>query len=122
VKVLVVDDEADIRRIAQLALTRIGGLEVVEARSGAEALAAARTAAPDVVLLDVMMPGMDGPETLQALRADPATASIPIVFLTAKALETEQRRLLALGAAGVLVKPFDPLKLAAELRAVLGQP
>ncbi len=118
-KVLVVDDEADIRRIAQLALTRIGGLEVVEARSGAEALEIARAAAPDVVLLDVMMPGMDGPETLQALRADATTAAIPVVFLTAKALETEQRRLLDLGAAGVLVKPFDPLKLAAELRAVL---
>jgi two-component system, OmpR family, response regulator len=119
VKVLIVDDEPDIRRIARLSLVRLGGMEVVEAANGDEALAAAAAEKPDAVLLDVMMPGRDGPSTLAALRADAATASIPVVFLTAKVMAEEVERLRAIGAAGVLTKPFDPLTLAADLRSAL---
>jgi len=120
VKVLIVDDEPDIRRIAKLGLSRVGGMEVVEAANGAEALVRAKEDKPDAVLLDVMMPGLDGPSTLARLREDPATAGIPVVFLTAKAIAAELERLKVLGAAGVLTKPFDPMTLARELRALLG--
>jgi CheY-like chemotaxis protein len=122
VKVLIVDDEPDIRRIAKLGLSRVGKMEVVEATNGTEALARAKEDHPDAVLLDVMMPGLDGPSTLARLREDPATAGIPVVFLTAKAIATEVDRLKSLGAAGVLTKPFDPMTLARELRGVLGIP
>lgn len=121
-KVLIVDDEPDIRRIAKLGLARVGGMEVVEATGGAEALALAREHQPDAILLDVMMPGLDGPTTLARLREDAATAGVPVVFLTAKAIAAEVDRLRSLGAAGVLTKPFDPMTLAQELRAVLGRP
>ena len=120
VKVLIVDDEPDIRRIARLGLTRVGGMEVVEATNGIEALAKAKDEKPDAVLLDVMMPGLDGPSTLARLREDPATAGVPVVFLTAKAIAAEVDRLKSLGAAGVLTKPFDPMTLARDLRACLG--
>jgi CheY-like chemotaxis protein len=120
VKVLIVDDEPDIRRIAKLGLSRVGGMEVVEAANGAEALVRAREDKPDAVLLDVMMPGLDGPSTLARLREDPATSGIPVVFLTAKAIAAELERLKVLGAAGVLTKPFDPMTLARELRGLLG--
>ena len=118
-KVLVVDDESDIRRVARLGLTRLGGCQVAEAQSGSEALERALLDAPDVILLDVMMPGQDGPSTLQALRADERTASIPVVFLTAKAMPAEVERLTSLGARGVLTKPFDPRTLADQIRALL---
>jgi two-component system, OmpR family, response regulator len=118
-KILMVDDEADIRRVARLSLTRLGGMEVVEAGTGQEALEQARTCAPDAILLDVMMPGMDGPAILAALRADSATAGIPVVFLTAKAMTSEVDRLQGLGAVAVLTKPFDPVTLVQELRAAL---
>jgi len=122
VKVLIVDDEPDIRRIAKLGLSRVGKMDVVEATNGTEALARAKEDHPDAVLLDVMMPGLDGPSTLALLREDPATSAIPVVFLTAKAIAAEVDRLKSLGAAGVLTKPFDPMTLARELRAVLGIP
>lgn len=119
-KVLIVDDEPDIRRIARLSLSRVGGMEVLEASNGAEGLVRAKEERPDAVLLDVMMPAMDGPTTLARLREDPATAGIPVVFLTAKAIAAEVDRLKSLGAAGVLTKPFDPMTLARDLRAALG--
>jgi two-component system, OmpR family, response regulator len=119
VKVLIVDDEPDIRRIARLSLARLGGMEVIEAATGDEALSQARDQKPDAILLDVMMPGRDGPSTLSALQAEPGTAAIPVVFLTAKAMVVEVERLRALGAVGVLTKPFDPLTLAADLRVAL---
>jgi CheY-like chemotaxis protein len=119
-KVLIVDDEPDIRRIARLGLARVGGMEVVEASNGAEGLLRAKEERPDAVLLDVMMPAMDGPTTLARLREDPATAGIPVVFLTAKAIAAEVDRLKSLGAAAVLTKPFDPMTLARDLRAALG--
>ena len=116
--VLLVDDDDDVRTIARLSLTRVGGLRVVEARTGAEAIDAARRDPPDVILLDVMMPEMDGPETLRALRADTRTASIPVAFLTANAIQSEMDQLAQLGVAAVLSKPFDPLTLAARVRAI----
>ena len=118
-KVLVVDDEDDIRRIAWISLAYVGGMDVCEASSGAAAVERARREDPDVVLLDMMMPGMDGVATLEALRAHPQTADIPVVFLTAKAASAEDVRVRALGARGVLVKPFDPMTLPGLLRGLL---
>ncbi len=120
-KVLIVEDEPDLRLIVRLSL-RERGVAVVEAASGADGVEVARAERPDIVLLDVMMPAMDGPTTFEALRADATTCRIPVVFLTAKAMPSEIERLLALGAAGVLVKPFDPLALADELGRILGRP
>jgi len=119
VKVLVVDDEDDIRRIAMLALVGVGGMEVAEASGGAEGICRARESRPDVILLDMMMPGMDGMATFRALRGDPETSGIPVVFLTAKAMSAEVDRLKALGASGVLIKPFDPMTLPALLRGLV---
>jgi CheY-like chemotaxis protein len=121
-KILLIDDDDDVRRVAHLSLSRLGRMEVVDEGSGAGGLLRAAVERPDAILLDVMMPGMDGPATLAALRADPATASIPVLFLTAKAMASEVERLLRLGALGVLIKPFDPLTLAAQVRQALGAP
>jgi len=119
VKVLLVDDEADIRRIAALSLSGVGGMEVAQAGGGSEGIRMAREDRPDVILLDMMMPGLDGPATLQALRSDPETSAIPVVFLTAKAMSAEVERLRGLGARGVLIKPFDPMALPRLLRELL---
>ena len=115
---LLVDDEPDIRVIATVSLQMFGGLEVTTASSGREALELAPQVRPDVILLDVMMPEMDGPETLRRLRALEATAHTPIVFMTAKVLRDEIDRWMALGAIGVISKPFEPTTLAVELRAL----
>jgi CheY-like chemotaxis protein len=120
VKVLIVDDEDDIRKIARLSLGRVGGMEVVEATNGADGVRKAEAERPDAILLDVMMPGLDGPATLLMLRAGEATAKIPVIFLTAKAMSSELERLRALGAVAVLTKPFDPMKLPSQLMAALG--
>lgn len=120
-KILIVDDDDDIRRIARLALTKVGKMEVVEAHGGADGVRKALQEKPDVILLDVMMPLVDGPATLAMLRGDPATARIPVIFLTAKALRSEVERLRGLGAAGVLTKPFDPLTLTSQVREMLGE-
>jgi len=119
VKVLLVDDEADIRRIAALSLSGVGGMEVGEASSGSEGIRMAREDRPDVILLDMMMPGLDGPATFEALRRDPKTSAIPVVFLTAKAMSAEVDRLRGMGARGVLIKPFDPMALPRLLRELL---
>lgn len=116
--VLLVDDEPDIRTIGAMSLQRVGKLEVRTASSGAQAIELATQEAPDVILLDVMMPGADGPETLSLLRANPTTAAIPVVFMTAKVLRDEIDRWLSLGAIGVIRKPFDPMTLPDELRAI----
>jgi CheY-like chemotaxis protein len=118
--VLVVDDEDDIRLIAAEALRRLGGWEVSTAASGAEALVVARERTPDAIVLDVMMPELDGPATLAALRAETATASIPVVFLTAKVQVAELQQLEQLNVAGVLPKPFDPVTLADDLGRAFG--
>jgi CheY-like chemotaxis protein len=116
--VLYVDDEPDIREIAALALDLDGTLDVRTAGSGVEALAAARERAPDLVLLDVMMPDLDGPATLAGFHAEPRLATIPVVFVTAKTLPSELARFRALGAADVLSKPFDPMRLLEQVRLV----
>ena len=120
-KVLIVDDEEDVRDVARLSLNRVGGLDVVEATQGADAVSIAILERPDFILLDVMMPGMDGPSTLASLRSDERTRDIPVVFLTAKAMPSEIERLKLLGAAGVITKPFNPMTLAKEVRALLGK-
>ncbi|HLZ29696.1 MAG TPA: response regulator [Chloroflexota bacterium] len=118
-RILIVDDEDDIREVAQVSLELIGGYEVLTASSGRDGLAQARGSQPDAILLDVMMPEMDGPTTLRELRADPATCDIPVVFLTANTQAAQRLELGQLGAAGILSKPFDPLKLASDVAAVL---
>jgi two-component system OmpR family response regulator len=118
-KVLYVDDEPDIREVAALSLQLDPLIEVRPAASGAEALKvfASGDWTPDVVLLDVMMPGMDGPGVLSALRE--TGVETPVVFITARAQSHERGRLMDLGALGVISKPFDPMSLAKDLRAVL---
>jgi CheY-like chemotaxis protein len=118
-KILIIDDDDDIRLIARLSLSRVGGMEVVDASGGLEGVRKAQEEKPDVILLDMMMPTMDGTQTLAALRAQPATATTPIIFLTAKAVGAEAERAAALGAAGILFKPFDPRTLSDEVRALL---
>ncbi len=114
-RVLMVDDDPDIRAMAHLSLTAVGGLEVELCPSGANALARVSTVAPDLVLLDVTMPGMDGPTTLGELRTLPCMEGVPVVFLTANTHPTEVQALLAQGAAGVIPKPFDPMRLPTAL-------
>ena len=118
-RILIVDDEDDIREVAQVSLELVGGYEVLTASSGCAGVERARGAQPDAILLDVMMPAMDGPATLVALRADPRTRDIPVVFLTAKTHAAERQRLGQLGAAAILTKPFDPLKLAGDVAKAL---
>ena len=116
--VLYVDDEPDIRTIVQIALSISNELTVHTTESGTHALELARELKPDVLLLDVMMPGLDGPGTLQKMRADPATAHIPIIFVTAKAMPREIQQFREMGAVGVIPKPFDPMQLINQLRAL----
>jgi two-component system, OmpR family, response regulator len=117
--ILLVDDARDTRTVARLALQQLGGFTVVEAGSGPEALEAAARVQPDLIILDVMMPGMDGPEVLAALRAAPATGAIPVMFLTAKAMPDEVARLRALGVVDLQVKPFAPIAFVGAVRAAL---
>ena len=119
-KILLVDDEDDIREVAQMSLEMTAGWDVVTASSGADALRLAAAERPDAILLDVMMPGMDGPATARALRAADDTARIPIILLTAKVQAADRKRFDDLGVAGVLSKPFDPMELAAQVSGVLG--
>jgi two-component system cell cycle response regulator len=112
---LYADDEPDIRLIAQTALNLAPGLTVHTADSGEQVLELARELRPDLMLLDVMMPGLDGPDTLKRLRADPAIARIPVIFVTAKATPENAARLRALGASAVIAKPFDPMQLSAQV-------
>ncbi|MFA9446795.1 response regulator [Egicoccus sp. AB-alg6-2] len=116
----IVDDEAAIRLVARLGLERVAGWTVTEAGGADEAIAAVGRRRPDVVLLDVMMPLTDGPRTLERLRALPGGDELPVVFLTAKAQQSEIVRLRSLGVDGVISKPFDPMKLADDLAGVLG--
>jgi two-component system OmpR family response regulator len=118
-KVLLVDDEEDIRTVGNLSLSRVGGWKTVLAASGTEAVQCAAEERPDLILLDVMMPGMDGPTTFGRLRAQEVTAHTPIIFMTAKIQKQEVTRYLELGAAGVISKPFDPMTLPSEIRKLL---
>jgi CheY-like chemotaxis protein len=119
-RVLVVDDDALLREVAQTALELVAGWQVSTAESGGEAQQRARAEHPDAILLDVMMPGVDGPSTVQGLRSDPATRDIPIIFLTAKVTADDVGQWGQLGLAGVIPKPFNPMTLATEMAALLG--
>jgi len=119
-KILIIDDEDDIREVAALSLESVAGWEVVTASSGSQGLSRAAEHQPDAILLDVMMPGMDGPTTFRELRKNPLTAKIPVLLLTAKVQNSDQRRFADLGVESVLFKPFDPLTLADQISGVLG--
>jgi CheY-like chemotaxis protein len=121
-KILLVDDEDDVREVARLSLEMVAGWQVSTAASGTEALTAAKAEHPDAILLDVMMPGMDGPTTAQQLAADPETAGIPVILLTAKAQAADRRRFEGLPVKGVITKPFDPMQLARQVSQALGWP
>ncbi|WP_192250395.1 response regulator [Mesorhizobium silamurunense] len=118
-RILYVDDEDDIREIAQMSLELEPQFEVRSSASGAEALTDAADWQPDLILLDVMMPDMDGPETMKRLAASPLTASIPVAFITARTQTHQVEHYLAMGAVGVIAKPFDPLALAGEVSKLL---
>jgi CheY-like chemotaxis protein len=115
-RVLHVEDEADIREVAKVALEEVGGFSVAMVESGEQVVCKALEFAPDVILLDVMMPGMDGPATLQTLLKCPATSSIPVIFMTAKVQHHEIEQYRTMGALGVIPKPFDPMTLAKVIR------
>lgn len=118
-KVLIIDDEDDIRSVAALSLGILGGIEVVEAESGMDGITKAASEKPDVILLDMMMPEMDGVATLLQLRGRQDTNTIPVIFLTARAMTSEVERLKQMGAKGILTKPFDPTSLATQVKAIL---
>jgi CheY-like chemotaxis protein len=99
----------------------VGQWETLLARSGSEGVALAATERPDVILLDVMMPEIDGPATLRRLRDEPTTSAIPVIFMTAKVQKSEVSRFLELGAAGVIPKPFDPMTLPHQIRQIMGR-
>lgn len=117
-KILYIEDEADIQTIARLALESIGGFVVETCSSGREGLDCVASFAPDLILLDVMMPDMDGPATLRALRQLPGLAAAPVVFMTAKVQPQELAGYRALGALDVIAKPFDPMTLAEQVREI----
>lgn len=118
-KVLIVDDEEDTRSILAMSLGLIGGAEVIEASGGAEGLEIAAREKPDVIILDYLMPGMDGAETLTQLRTRDETAAIPVIFLTTVGRFADFERLKSLGALEVLTKPFDPTSLTGQIQEIL---
>lgn len=119
--VLLVDDDDDLRIVGEMALASVGGFDVRCASSGEQGLQMVHERAPDVILLDVMMPGLDGPQVFERLRSDPSTAAIPVIFMTAKIQTHELEQYRALGASGVIPKPFDPMTLADEVRALVSE-
>ena len=114
-RILYVEDDGDIRTVTAMALEAVGGFTVISCGSGKEALAAAPDASADMILLDVMMPGMDGLATLSALRGLAQTADTPVIFMTAKVQASEIQYFMRLGATGVIAKPFDPMTLSAQI-------
>lgn len=120
-KVLVVEDDRSIQMVLELVLTKMAKCQVIAASDGFEGIAMIREHKPDVVLLDLMLPGMDGFEICRQVKTDPATRHIPIVFLTAQPQPASVARAMALGAAGYLVKPFDPLKIVDQINEALSR-
>lgn len=119
-RILIIDDEDDIRQVAALSLETVAGWDVVLANSGHQGIERAASEQPDAILLDVMMPEMDGPTTFLKLKANRKTAHIPVLLLTAKVQGPDQRRFAGLGVSAILLKPFDPLTLAEQISTVLG--
>lgn len=117
-RVMMIEDEVDIQAIARMALEVLGQFEVATCSSGPEGLAQTPIFQPDLILLDVMMPGTDGPATLAALRANPQTATIPVIFMTAKTQMHEIAEYQRMGALDVISKPFDPMMLPATIQAI----
>ena len=114
-RILYVEDEPDIQAVAQIALETVGGFTLKAFSTGQEAITHAEAFNPDLLLLDVMMPGMDGPSTLAKLRELPALADTPVIFMTAKVQPQEVEHFKALGAIDVIAKPFDPMTLSSQL-------
>ncbi|QHN04615.1 response regulator [Granulicella sp. WH15] len=121
-RVLIIDDDDDIREVASLSLEATADWEILTANSGRTGIETAERELPDAILMDVMMPEMDGPTTFRHLQQNPATSHIPVLLLTAKVQGVDQRRFAGLGVAAVLFKPFDPLTLAAQISEALGWP
>ena len=119
--ILCVDDEPDVLFLARRSLEKVGGFTVTPASGGMSALEVLGAARPDLILLDVMMPEIDGPATLKLIRANPDYDGIPVIFITARVRSSEVEEYLALGACGVLAKPFDPMSLPNEVRAIWDQ-
>ena len=117
-KILVVEDALDIQMVTRISLEKKGGFEVEVCSSGAEALEKAETFNPDLILLDVMMPGMDGPTTLGSLRNLPTLGKTPVIFMTAKVQPQEVAHYIDLGAINVIAKPFDPMTLAETIQSM----
>lgn len=117
-RILYVEDEPDIQAVVRLALEQLGGFEVELCSSGGEALERAAAWRPDLILLDVMLPEMDGPETLRRLREQPASRDIPVVFMTARVRSRELEQFRSLGVLSLIPKPFDPMTLADQIRAI----
>jgi len=115
-RILYVDDEPSVSQVAILVLQNIGGFDVLACTSGQEALDAVEGFQPELLLLDVMMPEMDGPATLEKLRALPVTANVPVVFMTGRSRPEDIASLKALGAVDVITKPFDPASLPDQVR------
>lgn len=120
-KILYAEDEPDIQQVAEIALEMVGGFTLKTCSDGNEALNEAVGFAPDLFLFDVMMPGMDGPTTLKKLRQEPSLADTPVIFMTAKVQPDEVAELKALGAIEVIAKPFDPMELANQIKAIWQQ-
>jgi len=118
-KVLIIDDEEDYRTIASSCLGLLSGDDVVEASSGSEGLAKAEAEQPDVILLDLVMPGMDGQQTLVNLRENPSTSEVPVIFCTTKGMFDGFEEMKKLGALAVITKPFDPVKLSDQIKEIL---
>jgi CheY-like chemotaxis protein len=120
-RVLLIEDEPDIQKIVRLSLTLLGDYEVSTAGTGAEALELAAKTKPDLILLDVMLPEMDGYQTCLELGQNPETRAIPVIFISAKAQQAEIAHGLRLGAIGYITKPFDPLLLPDQIQQIVGQ-
>lgn len=118
-RILVVDDDPDVRSVISLSLGRVGNMEVVEAHSGHDAIERLRRATYDAIVLDVMMPGLDGPSTLELIRTEFGDVETPVIFITAMVQPSEVRRLTSIGAAAVIAKPFDPMTLPDEVRTII---
>lgn len=119
-RILIIDDEDDIREVAALSLETVAGWTVCTANSGTDGIEKAITEQPDAILMDVMMPAMDGPTTFRQMQKTPGVSHIPVLLLTAKVQGVDQRRFAGLGVSGVLFKPFDPLTLAEQMSTALG--
>lgn len=117
-RILYIEDEPDIQAVAQIALESVGGFNLEVCSSGKEALDKATDFKPDLLLLDVMMPGMDGPSTLAELKKLPGLSDTPAIFMTAKVQPQEIEQLLSYGAIDVIAKPFDPMTLAETIRNI----